>query len=1178
VKININGREVNAFHGDTIVTAAKRAGMDIPTLCYDERVKLYGACGICVVEAEGMPKLLRACSTMVSPGMIIKTDTQRVIAARKTALELLMSDHEGDCRPPCVQTCPANTDCQGYVGLIANGQFKEAAALIREQLPLPASIGRVCPHPCEEACRRQLVEEPINIAMLKAFAGDIDLSGGELSLPERAAPTGKKVAIIGGGPAGLTAGYFLALKGVEATIYDAMPKMGGMLRYGIPEYRLPKSIVDKEVEFIEKTGAKMVNNVKIGRDITLDSLRGENDAVITAIGAWSSIKMRVPGEDANGVIGGIDFLRKAALNEPVYIGKKVAVCGGGNTAMDACRTAVRLGAEEVYLVYRRTKAEMPAEAIEIKEAEEEGVIFKYLTNPIEITAKDGRVSEMRLQLMELGEPDDSGRRRPVPIEGKEEMIGLDTVIMAIGQGADPIGLEEIELTRRNTISADEATFLTNLEGVFAIGDATNKGADIAISAIGEGKKASEVIYSYLEGNIIPFKQKIIVERTDVTAEEFADKEKQARLNPSHLSPEYRKTNFNEILKGYSPEAAVKEASRCLECGCADYFECSLLRLANDYDAKPQTLAGEVKNKPKDFDHPFITRNQNKCILCGLCVRVCDEVMGISAYGFLDRGFDTTVIPELNKPLCETGCISCGQCVSMCPTGALTEIQPIVKNVPLREKATKTVCGFCGVGCKTVITSNGDQMLRSVYPEDEKSYLCVNGKFGFGEMQKDRLLHPMVRKDGELIAVSLSEALLTITKKTQAISANAGSGNVHVSISDRLTIEEAYLIKKYAEEVIKTPRTGSFNGFTGGLSDVFGIDASMNTMDELDYTNLIITVGGIMKSHPVAGLHVRNAVQNGAGLVTINDTDSVLTAQAEMNMEDADLAGLLQALVKAVWEAKGEPENVAGLDTFKNAIRDVSVTEEIKILAEKYTSAKKAMILFDRASVSNKSAALIGMLAVLSGHIGKPREGIIQLKPAVNSQGLALLDINGKGISDKNRKGLIVFGEDIKDFDRNGLSMLAVFDTHLTETAKKADVVIPLSAFSETDGTVISSDRKIQTARKVVPSKTGLENWQLIQLLANTSDKVFHYNALADIQKEISGKVSGFRDYCKPDAHSWPVYANPVLSGSDFREDQRIANLDFTNICDEDKDISNTSSIQNRFTAYLLEKGLVNCIK
>ena len=768
ITLTIDGKKIIAEEGSTILNVATQNGIKIPNLCYDGRVELYGACGLCTVEVEGNPKLLRACSTKVADGMVVHTQTERIKASRKVALELLLSDHTGDCVAPCSKACPAGTDCQGYVGLIANGEYKEAVKLIKEKLPLPASIGRICPHPCEKQCRRQYVDEPISIAFLKGFVGDMDLLG-DTYVPEIEPDTNKKVAIIGGGPAGLTAAYFLRKNGHSVTIFEQMPKMGGMLRYGIPEYRLPKAVLDKEIKLIEDMGVTLKNNVNIGKDISFDEIKNNFDATLVAIGAWNSSKMRVQGEDLDGVWGGIDFLREVALGNRPPIGKNVAVCGGGNTAMDACRVAVRLGAENVYVIYRRTKDEMPADPQEILESDEEGVIYKYLTNPIEFTGENGKLNGVILQKMELGEPDESGRRRPVAIEGETETIELDSVIMAIGQYPNLNGFETLEATRKNTISADESRFTTSLQGVFAVGDATNKGADIAIAAIGEAQKASVVIDRYLNGETVGYKKPYYVEQ-DSKSIDYSKFEKSARAVMPHMSPADRKTNFKEVNFGFSKEMAKKEANRCLECGCHDYFECKLISYANDYDVKPSRFAGEKHNRNQENANDLIARNTDKCILCGLCVRVCEEVMGKSAIGLINRGFNTLVEPELGKHLKETECIACGQCVALCPTGALREKTAFTKSVPVKENSVKSICTNCSNLCDIDYRYIGSTVTRAL--PINNGILCKGGRFGVLNDKTENTF-------GDLSALE--------------------NGKFAIIVGGRVSAETLFVLKKYAEE-------------------------------------------------------------------------------------------------------------------------------------------------------------------------------------------------------------------------------------------------------------------------------------------------------------------------------------------------------------------------------------------
>ena len=558
-----------------------------------------------------------------------------------------------------------------------------------------------------------MIDEPISIQWLKRFVADNDLMGEEAFIPECEPATGKRVAVIGGGPMGLSAAYFLRQKGHDVTIFESMPKAGGMLRYGIPEYRLPKEILDEEILTIEKMGVEIITDTKIGVDIPFETVREDFDAVLLGIGAWISTGVGCKGEDADGVIGGIDFLRKVVRNEEIELGEKVAIVGGGNTAMDACRTAVRLGAKEVYNIYRRTKDEMPADMVEIEEAEEEGVIFKNLTNPIEVIKdENGHAKEVVLQVMELGEPDASGRRRPIPVEGKTETIAIDTMILAIGQAVDA-SIFDCDKTRKNAIAYDKETFMTSMPGVFAGGDCGNDKISIAVEAIADAKKVSESIDAYLDGEIIRYEKPYFVERDDINEKTFEDRERECRPEMPQLSAEERKDNFSEVIPdGYTAEQAEAEASRCLECGCHDYFECKLIDLAHQYDVKPERFAGDKNTIEFEDDHPFIVRDPNKCILCGLCVRVCDEIMGVGALGLVHRGFDTVVKPNMEKPLIESGCVSCGQCVSVCPTGALQERTTMIKETPVDTVETDTTCSYCSVGCSLKLESYGDMLIKA----------------------------------------------------------------------------------------------------------------------------------------------------------------------------------------------------------------------------------------------------------------------------------------------------------------------------------------------------------------------------------------------------------------------------------------------------------------------------------
>lgn len=1190
IRMNINGAEVIGHKGQTILEIAKANNIEIPTLCYDERVKVYGSCGLCVVEVEGIPKLLRACATEASDGMVIVTNTKRVKESRKIALELLLSDHVGDCRPPCVLACPGETDCQGYVGLIANGQYREAVELIKEQLPLPASIGRVCPHPCETACRRQALDDPISIAWLKSFVADIDLKDSNVFMPDIKPATGKSIAIIGGGPSGLTAAYYLVREGHKPVIYEAMPELGGMLRYGIPQYRLPKEVLSKEIEVIKNMGVEMLTNIKIGRDVDLDYLREKYDAVYVAIGAWNSAKLNCPGEELEGVIGGIDFLSKFAVGKPVKAGERIAVVGGGNTAMDACRTAIRLGAKEVYNIYRRTKDEMPAEAVEIQEAEEEGVNFKFLVNPIEIIGKEGKVTKLRLQKMKLGDPDEKGRRRPIAVEGEEEILEVDCVIAAIGQKVDMQGLEDVELTRWGTISADENSFATNLQGVFAGGDATNNGPDIAIAAIGEGKKAAHVICSYLEGKVIPYEKPFYVTREDVPVEEeFSYKEKEYRPNMPHLSPEVRKKNFEEIVAGYTEEDAKRDAMRCLECGCHDVFECKLLEYSNEYKVEPERLYGEAHYRAEDDGHPFIVRNSDKCILCGLCVRVCDEVIGATALGLIDRGFDTIVKPAFDMPLKDTDCISCGQCISVCPTGALGERLSIEKSVPVTTEITDTVCSHCSVGCKMELNAKGNMLVKAL-PKKEKplddGLLCVKGRFGFDTAKAGvRITKPLIRVNEKLEEATWDEALLYTAKKAQSLSALYGSNSIGISVSDRYTNEEIYLVSKLGREVLDTENIGSFNNYKSGIKDVLGYDASSNTLEELLGTETIILIGSnVMDNHTVAGLKIKKAVENGSKLVVINPNKTKIDEYAHIKIAPKNDILFLKEIIKALIEGGfvSDSNRYIGLEELKENLYNISISPEAADIAQIYAKSKKAIIVFEQKYITPDAATLLGNIAVLSGHIGKARSGIIQLKQNNNSQGLSDMGIS-KGFKDlqsdidnKKVKGLLVFGEDISGINLDNLDFLMVQDTHLTETAKKADVVLPAVSFAESSGTYTNTERRIQKFRRAIKPLTEYENWEVIVKLARVLDKEFNYFSTQEILEELEKTKSEYLGISKADVNNvfWPVNGSGVLYTNGFNFADGKANLKVVENGKIFVDNINTNNLTNAFVEYLKKEELI----
>jgi NADPH-dependent glutamate synthase beta subunit-like oxidoreductase len=561
---------------------------------------LHGGQRVCPVGCLGFGDCVKACAfdaikigahgypvvnemKCVGCGACEKVCPKDIMEIKTMSQRLLHLNQYDDRIAPCQQTCPAEIDIPKYIYQTKIGDYEGAVNTIRERNPLLLACGRVCPHPCEDKCRRGIEDEPVSINQLKRFVADHEMNLGK-RLPISVAPsTGKKMAVIGGGPAGLSCAYFLRRLGHDVTIFDAMPKLGGMIRYGIPEYRLPKEVLAWEIDGILNLGIEHKPNVALGRDFDIGSLIASGyDAVFLGIGAWKDYTLGVEGENLQGCYTGINFLTNFAVwqqerprDERPFIGTKCVVIGGGNTAIDCVRTLVRLGADEVTIVYRRTRKEMPANQVEIVAAEHEGINFTFLAAPTRVIGNEaGQVTGLEYLKMELGEPDASGRRRPVPIEGSETVIDIDMLITAIGQGPDVFFKEEskrldkdLKLTRWNTIdSEDEIALQSSIPYIFSGGDAAT-GADLVVSAIGAGRRAARSIHFYLAGeDITPPSKTLFRKNIPVSIFESVSGITQLpRTKMPELPVDERIKSFVEADLVISEDEALYESSRCLEC-------------------------------------------------------------------------------------------------------------------------------------------------------------------------------------------------------------------------------------------------------------------------------------------------------------------------------------------------------------------------------------------------------------------------------------------------------------------------------------------------------------------------------------------------------------------------------------------------------------------------------------
>lgn len=699
--LTIDGKTVQAYENQTILSVANDNGItDIPNMCNDEKLEPTAACRMCLVEIEGLDRPLPSCTTPALPGMVVTTNSDSLFHIRRTNLELLLSDHNAYCQPPCQMDCPTHIDIPGYLELIAKGSMKEAARLVKEVLPFPYVLGLTCPAPCQKACRRALVEEEIAICRMHGHAAETCLLDPPHPYPKDPS-TGKKIAIVGSGPAGLTCAYYLTLKGHYCKVFEMQPQPGGMLRYGIPEYRLPKDIMDRELDHVFQLGVDLQCNVKLGVDFTVDDLFAQGfDAVYLAIGAWTSNPLDAPGEDAEGVINAIAFLADKVEGKfvPVKEGREVVVLGGGFTTFDCTRTSLRLGAK-VHTGYRRSIKEMTATMEEIEDADAEGTHLMFYVQQTKVIVEDGKVKGLEFIKNKLGEPDASGRRRPVPIPGSEFTINCDTIIPAFGQKPDKAVLDEksgVKWTKWQTIQTDPHNYLTDRPGVFAGGDA-QMGAKTIIECVGQGKLAARSINAFLNGEDM----KEVAHRLELEERKpdlfdiVPYKPVEPKVKMPMLPYEQRRRSFELIELGYMQEQAEREAARCLQCACPAAGQCDLQKYSIEHgladnrfhDGEPS----DYHDYELDMSHSFILRDPNKCINCTQCVRVCHDVIGPDCYGMFGKGFDTIVSTPFNVSLHDTDCVSCGACVQVCPTGSLMMAERTLK----RYAFALDRCIFCG---------------------------------------------------------------------------------------------------------------------------------------------------------------------------------------------------------------------------------------------------------------------------------------------------------------------------------------------------------------------------------------------------------------------------------------------------------------------------------------------------
>ncbi len=1166
ITVNIDGKEIEARQGQTILEAARNARIYIPSLCYYPGLKPLPqvipdeACQLCVVEANG--NIVLSCVTPVSERMVVKTKTPKLQELRqKKLLAILVRQPTDICLErkecelqkaidyvglkdvpvhiprslpplednpffardsnfcilcnrclrvcdeirglaviepafPCYKACPAGIDIPRYIRLIAKGRPSAALAVIRERVPFPAVLGRVCAAPCQKECRRGLdVDETLRIRILKRFAAD----NGDDSWKKEAKflpSTGKSAAVVGAGPAGLTCAYYLAKLGHKVTIFEALPEPGGMMRAGIPEYRLPRNILSDEIREIEKVGVEIKLNSRVE---SLDSLFKDGyQAIFLGIGAHKEMKLGVQGEDLPGVIGCVEFLRRFNLGEKVQVGNRIGVIGGGNVAIDSARAALRLGARRVTIFYRRTKNEMPAQSEEVEQALEEGVEVMFLVAPSRVFKED----KLKLELvrMELGEPDASGRRRPVPVEGSEFTAELDTLIAAIGEQPDVPEDLRVEVGRGNVVKVDE-DLSTSREGVFAGGDCES-GPALVINAIAAGRKAAQSIDRYLGGEGDIAEHLVPAEEAMKWLQEVPTGERLAAI--SYLAPQARIGGLSEVEQPMDWDTAIAEARRCLQCHA--------------------------------------------------------------------------IAPLGGQTLREAGCEFCGACVDSCPTGALADLA--TRGIAKPDRVVTTICPYCGVGCQLKLEVKDEKIIASKPDPDgaaNHGQACVKGRFGIAEFvhHPERLTSPLIRRNGELKETSWEEALELVAEQLKRYSPQETA----VIASAKCTNEENYVMQKFARAVLGTNNIDHCARLchaptVAGLVQSFGSGAMTNSIDEAEGAACVFAIGSnTTVSHPVIGLRIKKAVQNGARLIIANPIKVDICRFADLwlrlrpGTDVALLMGMMRVIVdEGLFDSAFVKDRCENLDAFKESLKDFDLdfveqvtgvpSNDIVEAARIYATSKPATILFYTMGITQHSHGTDNVLAtanlaMLTGNVGKPSTGVNPLRGQNNVQGACDMGslpnvypgyqaVSNSAIREKFEsawgcplpvapgltlvemldaayrkeiKAIYLIGENpaLSDPDAQhvweALSRLDFFvaqDIFLSETAKYAHVVLPAASFAEKDGTFTSTERRVQRVRKAIePIGDSKSDWWIVcQVAQRLGAGGFEYSNSFDIMEEI----------------------------------------------------------------------------
>jgi formate dehydrogenase major subunit len=1050
INITIDGKKIQCEPNKTIYEIAKENNIEIPKICDADFIQEGVSCDICLVNIVGNEGLSDASTTVAKDGMKIFTDSRSVNRARKISLELLLSDHYANCEAPCKTACPLNLDIQTLLSHISDDETDSALKIISQTLPLPYTISKLCPGYCENQCYRSFVDESIKIKEIVNYLSD---KLANIREPiDKIKKNGKKIAIVGAGISGLICGFELSKKGYDVQIFESMPEAGGKLRYYLPEFIIPKDILKKEIENLQIYGMKIKTNTSLGKDISLNKLSSQYDAVYLATGLQKKNipKLKNLGK-TKSVIYANDFLTDYHLGKKTKLGKDVTIYGNNDTALYCARIIKRIDANLNVSIYTNHYSETDMfdnEKLTVAKSENINVIKNK--RPIHIKKEKGKKFSLLLKNL----TDDT-----------TEIKKTDTFILAFEPKAE-IGLFHGKLKKISLpLNSDKklrvsiSSHYTGIKNIFAGGNLILERTRSISHIILDAQKAASSIDNYLSNN----KPQNIAyhfnsyKETDISQMDknlFLNYKKQKHIPKKIISYPKSKSKIPIETEIKLVDDDIKnEAKLCLNCGCLIQSTCNLKKYAEKYKAEPQNYTGKRNKYPIDESHPFITFDPNKCIKCGLCIEVCQDIAGKSIFGFIDKGFGTYIAPELGLPLKETDCLSCGKCTEICPTAALYPKNINYTLNSLTYEETYQNCGLCGLGCEIKVKSQSGKV-KIISPSGNginKNNLCFEGKFAWQIFESDkRIKKPYIRVDKtndwqEKKPIWIEEENLAKISKIIKNQLSASQKNA-IYVDPVASLEETLMLKEIADKL--NANLYSFTSDKTFMNSFYNTIYTEKNFNDLYLAKSIVIIGNIPL---VLRSVIRELQKKGKKLIIITEEKNKFNHFADILLDSSNINLTLEKIIE-----------YNNLDCSCSDVNCDCNTEQIL----QVDLPPKTVFVYNKHRVSEQVIANILRLSYQICSEYTPGSGLFEVSDFINTKAFIKMKIPKYSLQLADTVflyGTMPNSEQLKWLEKS--KFVISFDTHLEDDCI-ADIFIPKPDYLSIDAKAIADDLRVVNFKNV----------------------------------------------------------------------------------------------------------------